>query len=160
MRAEFLSRMDRVWWMGFPGPEDRCSILGAVANQLHYRAEAIRNGITGNGDGEGTLASDPFDFAGVDFPAVAQATAGYTGRDMRKVLELAAEEAFKAETRPDTGMVLSLLGDVPSTKDTAAEKIVRMFQEVLSVSGGEVLLASEPSEADKDTWYPLFAERE
>ena len=158
MRAEFLSRMDRIWWMGFPGPEDRCAILGAVANQLHRRAEAIRKVIAGNGGGEEALTSDPFDFAAVDFQAVAQATAGYTGRDMRKVLELAAEESFKRDTRPDTALVLSLLGDVPSTKSVSAGKVRAMFEEVRSVSGGEVLLAAEPSEADLETWHPLYSE--
>jgi len=154
MRAEFLSRMDRVWWYGFPGPEDRRAILASVANQLRRRAEAIRKGIAGNGGDKEDLTNDPFNFAAVDFQAVAQATAGYTGRDMRKVLELAAEEAFKRDARPDTALVLTLLGDVPSTKSTASEKVVQMFLEVSRTSGGEVLLASEPSEADLETWYP------
>lgn len=153
MRAEFLSRMDAVWWFGFPGLADRRAILQAVAGQLVRRAVTIR------GNDSVTPDADPWDYSAVDFAAVAAATEGYTGRDLRKVLEQAATLAFEAAGRPDTALVLSCLGNVPSTQDTAQEKVIAMFEEVLAVSGGEILLAAEPSEADRRTWYPLYEAR-
>ena len=110
LRPEVLQRFERVFYVGAPSRLEREQIFAAKIRAIPSK-----------------IPYDPVDF---DLPALAEATSGFVGREIRTVIKESLTVAYAKRERMDTNTIVSYLenSNIQPTTVQRADEINAMVQ--------------------------------